>query len=63
MRTNDPSAVEVIFRMTPDGLVVDRCILKPARASHEADLRRFAHRVLHGVAGVAVLCDPAGGEP
>lgn len=46
------SSVEVTFKCTHDGLVVDRITLHVARADEEGDLRRFAERVTHGVPGV-----------
>ncbi len=39
-----PSAVEITFAPTPDGLVVDRVVLHPASADAERDLRRFLSR-------------------
>lgn len=39
-----PSAVEIQFVSTPDGLVVDRVTLKPANAEAEAQLRQFIDR-------------------
>ncbi len=44
-----PSAVEVLFIATPDGLRVERLILKPARLADEPELRMFAERVAHGL--------------
>jgi hypothetical protein len=38
------SAVEIQFVTTPDGLVVDRVILKPARPDDEVELRWFLER-------------------
>jgi hypothetical protein len=38
------SAVEIEFAPTPDGLVVDRVILKPATPDAERDLRLFLDR-------------------
>ncbi len=49
-----PSAVEVLFLWTPDGLVIGECILKPARTSDEGDLKRFVDRITYGIAGVTV---------
>ncbi len=40
----EPSTVEFVFIQTPDGLVVDRVILRPACADAERDLRRFLSR-------------------
>ncbi len=39
-----PSMVEIMFTQTPDGLVVDRVILRPANGEAETDLRRFLQR-------------------
>ena len=38
------SALEVIFAPTPDGLVIDHVILRPANGDAERDLRRFLQR-------------------
>ena len=39
-----PSAIEIVFAPTPDSLVVDRIILKPATPDAERELRRFLDR-------------------
>ncbi len=39
-----PSMVEIMFVPTPDGLVIDRVILRPANGEAERDLRRFLQR-------------------
>ncbi len=39
-----PSAVQIFFTPTPDGLVLDRIVLQPANGDAERDLRRFLDR-------------------
>ena len=43
-RTAEPSTVEIVFTSTPDGLVVDRVVMRPRNAQEEVDLRRFLER-------------------
>jgi hypothetical protein len=43
-REGPPSAIEIEFAPTPDGLVVDRIFLRPATSAAEVDLRRFLAR-------------------
>ena len=49
-----PSAVEVTFLETPDGLIIDRWTMKVARQAHEDDLRRFIDRMMRDVPGVSL---------
>lgn len=43
-RVATTSSVEIQFTPTPDGLVVDRIILRAANAEAETDLRSFLKR-------------------
>lgn len=43
-RMSNPSAIEIIFAPTRDGLVLDKIILRPSNTDAEKDLRRFLQR-------------------
>lgn len=59
-RPQFPPCLELILLRTPDGLLLERCVLKPGCASDEADLRKLAERILSGLV-VTLPSEPSPG--